>query len=321
MAARKKKSLSQSGTRKRTTESSRSGGTPTTTTARLPVLKTYKLYVNGQFPRTESGRTMKVTDARDRLVAHACRASRKDLRDAVRYARSAQKKWAQRSAYNRGQVLYRMAEMLEGKAEEMAGILACTVAGGLKRARIEVTASIDRLVYFGGWADKYPQVIGCANPVAGPYYNFTVPEPTGVIGVFAPDEQPLLGFVSLSAPALCAGNAVVAVGSENHPIAAAVMGEVCATSDVPPGVVNILTGFREELVPVMAAHRDVDGIHAAGVTADERRTLELGRAENIKRVHVRELPDADWYDSSQCESPYWIEPFVEMKTIWHPSAT
>lgn len=288
--------------------------------ARLPVLKTYKLYSGGQFPRSESGRTLEVQDARGRLLAHACRASRKDLRDAVRAAREAQTGWAGRSAYVRGQILYRMAEMLEGKAEEFTALLAATVPGGRARARREVAAAVDRLVCFGGWADKFPQVLGCANPVAGPFHNFTIPEPTGVIGVIAPDQEPLLALVSLLAPPLCAGNAVVALGSAAHPLATAVFGEVCATSDLPPGAVNLLTGRRDELLPVFVEHRDLDGLHAACAAAHERRQLELGAAENLKRVRVH--PAAlDWYDARDCHSPYWIEPFLEMKTLWHPSAT
>lgn len=288
---------------------------------RLGVLKTYKLYLDGRFPRSESGRTVEVKDRRGRTLAHTCRASRKDLRDAVRAARKACGDWGRRTAYNRGQVLYRMAEMLEGKAEELAAALSATVPGGLARCRKEVATTVDRLVCFGGWADKHPQVLGCHNPVAGPYYNFTVPEPTGVVGVVAPDEEPLLALVSLLAPPLCAGNSVVALGSEAHPVATALLGEVCATADVPPGAVNLLTGLRSELVPVLAAHRDVDGIHAAAASRKEQEALQLGAADNVKRVTVRSTKDTGWYDHRECHSPYWIEPFVEMKTIWHPAAT
>ncbi len=289
--------------------------------SRLTVTKTYKLFVGGGFPRSESGRSLPVTDARGKVLAHLCRASRKDLREAVEAARKALPGWKRRDAYNRGQILYRMAEMLEGKAEEMAAALAATVPGGLRRARREVAAAVDRLVAFAGWADKFPQVLGNSNPVAGPYYNFTVPEPCGVIGVVAPDEEPLLGLVSLIAPPLCAGNTVVAVGSEAHPLATALFGEVCATSDVPGGVVNLLTAVHEELLEVLAGHREVIGLHAAGCGAAARRTLEAGAAENIKRVTVRGVDGDDWYDERECHSPYWIEPFVEMKTIWHPSAS
>jgi acyl-CoA reductase-like NAD-dependent aldehyde dehydrogenase len=288
--------------------------------SRIPVLKTYKLYVGGAFPRTESGRTHKVVDREGQLLAHTCKASRKDLRDAVEKARSAQAGWAARTAYNRGQVVYRMAEMLEGKRAEFAELLAATVQGGRRRADREVARATERLVCFAGWADKYSQVLGCNNPVAGPYYNFTVPEPTGVIGVLAPDEEPLLGLISLLAPVVCSGNAVVALGSDEHPLATAVLGEVCATSDVPAGVINLLTGERAELLEVMANHRGVDGVHAAGMDVEQRRVLEQGAGENMKRVKVRTMAERQWYDDGECHSPYWIEPFVEYKTIWHPSA-
>lgn len=289
-------------------------------TPRLAVQKTYKLFIRGEFPRSESGRTLEVCDLRGRLLAHVCRASKKDLRDAVRAAREAQPAWAARSAYNRGQILYRMAEMLEGKAEEFIALLSATVPGGRARARREVSAAVDRLVCFGGWSDKFSQVLGCANPVAGPFHNFTIPEPTGVVGVVAPDEEPLLALISLLAPPLCTGNAIVALGSEAHPLAAAVLGEVCATSDLPPGVVSLLTGLRAELLPVFAEHRDVDGIHAALADPAQRRALQLGAAENVKRVRVR-AAGLDWHDARECHSPCWIEPFVEFKTLWHPSAT
>ncbi len=288
---------------------------------RLTVPKTYKLYLAGAFPRSESGRSLPIEDRRGRVFAHLCHASRKDLRDAVSAAAKALPGWSRRDAYNRGQILYRMAEMLEGKAEEMAAVLAATVPGGLSRARRETAAAVDRLVHFAGWADKFSQVLGNSNPVAGPYYNFTVPQPSGVVAVLAPPEEPLLALVSLLAPPLCAGNTVVALGSERHPLATAVLGEVCATSDLPGGAVNLLTGKRPELLEVLAGHREILGVHAAGCRPAERRALELGAAENLKRVTVRRLKDEDWYDEGQCHSPYWIEPFLEMKTIWHPSAS
>ena len=291
-------------------------------TERLPILKTYKLYLGGAFPRTESGRTLLVEDAQGQARAHLCRASRKDFRNAVVAARKAQPGWAGRSAYNRGQILYRMAEMLEGKAKEFIDALANSASGDPTRARREVDASVDRLVAFAGWADKYQQILGCQNPVEGPYHNFSLPEATGVLALVAPNEQPLLGLISLLAPALCAGNTVVALGSESQPLATAIFGEVCATSDVPAGVVNLLTGQRDELLEQFASHRDVDGISAAGCSPDERRILELGAAENLKRVQVLALEhDQDWYDAAQRESPDTIEAFVEIKTLWHPSAT
>lgn len=285
---------------------------------RLPVLKTYKLYLGGAFPCTESGRSQVVAQG-DRPIAHLCRASRKDFRNAVVAARKARGGWSARSAYNRGQILYRMAEMLEGKAGEFEQAIAATVPGGSERARAEVEAAVDRLVCFAGWADKYAQVVGGQNPVEGPFHNFSLPEPTGVIAVMAPSDQPLLGLVSLMAPLLCAGNTVVALGSEEHPLATAIFGEVCATSDVPGGVINLLTGQRDELVEHFASHRDVDGISAADVSAEQRRALELGAAENLKRVRVLEV-DGAWADA-RWDSPEGIEAFVEIKTLWHPSAT
>ena len=317
----KRKTTKRKTTRRATDPGVKASAVTGESDGRLPVLKTYKLYIAGQFVRSESGRSLRVDDAQGRPIAHLCRASRKDLRMAVRTARGSLGRWQSAHAYLRGQILYRAAEMLEGRSEEFTQTLAATVAGGASRARREVQAGVDRLVSFSGWADKYSQVLGCHNPVAGPYYNFTVPEPTGLIGVVAPDEEPLLGLISLIAPLLCAGNAVVALGSEAHPLATALFAEVLATSDLPAGAASLLTGKRDELLEVLASHRDVDGIHAAGASRSERRVLELGAAENVKRVRVRATKGRDWYDLRECHSPYWIEPFVEMKTIWHPSAT
>ena len=289
------------------------------TTDRLAVLKTYKLFINGAFPRTESGRSLVVEDKKGKLLAHLCHASRKDLRNSVVAARKAAPAWAKRSAYNRTQILYRMAEMLEGKSEEFAAAIASTVPGGQSRAKKEVAAAVDRLVAYAGWADKYSQVLGCNNPVAASFYNFTIAEPMGVVCIVAPQEEPLLGLISLLAPVICAGNTAVVVGSTDHPLATAILGEVCATSDVPAGVINLLTGLRPELLEVMAGHRDVDAISAAGCSKAERTTLELGVAENLKRVTVDSSKGKDWYDLDRMNSPYRIQPFVEMKTIWHPS--
>ncbi len=298
------------------------------TANRLEVTKTYKLLIDGKFPRSESGRSTAVTDVRagGRVVAHVCRASRKDLREAVEAARRALPGWAASTAYLRGQILYRMAEMLEGKKGEFAGAIAATVpsaadASVCDSALEEVEASIDRLVAYAGWADKYAQVLGCNNPVAGPYYNFTVPEPTGVVFVVAPDEPALLALVSLIAPVIAAGNTVVALGSTASPLASALFGEVCATSDVPAGVVNIVTGQRAELLPFIASHRDIDAVHAGGLDATESGLLRSGMAENLKRVTVRSMTVGAWRESGACENPWWIEPFVEMKTMWHPSAS
>lgn len=314
----------------------------TPTPDRLDVLKTYKLFIDGKFPRSESGRSMVVKNAADQVVAHLCLGSRKDLRDAVEAARKAQPSWAAATAYNRGQILYRMAEMLEGKKREFVEAIEAVKQGAQSRARAakgrastksraaapataeqEVAAAIDRLVSYAGWADKYAQVLGCNNPVSGPYYNFTIPEPTGVVAVIAPNDHTLLALISLLAPPVCAGNTVVALASEANPIPAAVLGEVCATSDVPAGVINILTGQRAELLSHIAGHRDIDAIHAAGLDDQSRAQVRAGAAENIKRIKVWESTSAaapDWFNAEICQSPWRIEPFVEMKTIWHPAA-
>ena len=260
---------------------------------RLPVKKTYKLFIGGAFPRSESGRTY---EAEGQNVA---RGSRKDARDAVRAARSAQPGWGSATAYNRGQVLYRIAEMVEARAAEFADL--CS-------GREEVERSIDRIVWYAGWADKLPQVLGGSNPVAGPYFDFTIPEPTGVVAVLAPDEPPLLGLVTRLLPPLVGGNAVVVVASETHPLAAIELAEAVATSDVPGGVVNVLTGYRGEMAPHLAAHMDVNAIDLCG--ADGHSTeLEESAAENVKRiVHGR----------ADVQSPWEIASFLELKTVWHP---
>jgi acyl-CoA reductase-like NAD-dependent aldehyde dehydrogenase len=261
--------------------------------SRLPVRKTYKLFVGGAFPRSESGRTY---EAEGQNVA---RASRKDARDAVVAARAAQPKWAALTAYNRGQVLYRLAEMVEARAAEFAES---------STGRDEVERAIDRIVWYAGWADKLAQVVGGANAVSGPYFNFTVPEPTGVVAVLAPDEPPLLGLVTRLAPVLVGGNAVVAVASETRPLAAIELAEALATSDVPGGVVNILTGHRAELAPVLASHMDVNALDLSGADGLAPQLEELA-ADNVKRV-VRGTPDA--------QSPWEIAAFLELKTVWHP---
>lgn len=296
---------------------------------RLEVLKTFKLYIDGKFPRSESGRSLEVKGTKGQVLAHVCRASRKDLRESVEAARRAQGPWQDATAYLRGQILYRIAEMIEGKRGELAeaidSVSLSTGAnrGGAKKpsrlkGRQEVELSIDRVVAFAGWADKYSQVLGCNNPVAGPHYNFTVPEPTGVVAVISPDEPPLLGLLSLVCPPLCAGNTVVAVASKSNPLPACILAEACATGDVPGGVINILSGLREELAPLISSHRDIDAIHAGGVSSDEATLLREGSAENIKRVTVRE--GVDFTDAAACMTPWWIEPFVEMKTVWHPAS-
>ncbi len=285
------------------------------------VAKTFKLYINGAFPRTESGRSLPIENGRGDVVAHLCRASRKDFRNSVEAAAKAQPGWAARTGYNRGQILYRMAEMLEGKHEEFQSLLRAASDLSAAQARTEVDDSIDRLVTFAGWADKYAQILGCNNPVAGPYYNFTVPEPTGVVAIIASDEPALLGLVTLLAAPLCAGNTVVLLGSEANPLPAAAFGEVCATSDVPAGVVNILTGHRDELLEHIASHREVNAISAANPGRAAGRRLRAGAADNVKRIHIAKYAVDDWRDAAACAHPWAIEPFVEMKTIWHPAAT
>jgi acyl-CoA reductase-like NAD-dependent aldehyde dehydrogenase len=297
---------------------------------RLAVAKTYKLFIDGKFPRSESGRSLEVRDASGRVAAHASLASRKDLRDAVEAARRAQQKWADSSGLVRGQVLYRVAEMMEGKRAELESALAVAgVRGGKKprggtRApsltpRREVALSIDRVVHYAGWTDKFPQVLGCQNAVGGPYYNFTTPEPTGVVVAISPDAPALLALVSLAAPVVATGNACVALVSQTNPLPACVLAEALATGDLPAGIVNILTGTRAELLPHAAGHRDVDGVHAGNLSPEESALLRGGAAENVKRVTAR--TGVDWADADACESPWWIEPFVEFKTVWHPSAT
>jgi acyl-CoA reductase-like NAD-dependent aldehyde dehydrogenase len=261
--------------------------------SRLPVRKTYKLYIGGEFPRSESGRTYEAQGA------NVARASRKDVRDAVRAARQAQPAWASMTAYNRGQVLYRIAEMMEARRAEFAE---------LSSGAAEVDRSIDRFVWYAGWADKLPQVLGSSNPVAGPYFNFTVPEPTGVVGVLAPEQPALAGLVSRLLPVIVGGNAAVVVVSESQPLAAMELAEVLATSDVPGGVVNLLTGYRAELAPVLAAHMDVNALDLSGVNGDSAE-LERAASANVKRI-VRGAVDG--------QSPWEIAPFLELKTVWHP---
>jgi acyl-CoA reductase-like NAD-dependent aldehyde dehydrogenase len=289
---------------------------------RIPVLKTYKLYVNGQFPRTESGRSYLVSASDGTPLANACRASRKDLRDAVRAARGAANGWAGRTAMNRGQILYRVAELMEGRFDQFAAEVAAAEGVSAAAARTAVGRSIDRWVWYAGWSDKIAQVLGSANPVGAPYFTFTVPEPTGVVGVVAPERSSLLGLVSRVAPVLAGGNVAVVLASETRPLPAITLTEVLATSDVPAGAVNVLTGYRRELVPVLAAHVDVDGIDGFGIPDDLRVAAETAAADSVKRVarRPRGTTDArfDWLDDRAAERPEWIAAFLEMKTVWHP---
>jgi acyl-CoA reductase-like NAD-dependent aldehyde dehydrogenase len=296
-----------------------------TQTARIDVRKTYKIYIGGAFPRSESGRSYVVSAANGEPIANAVRASRKDLREAVRAARKAAEAWADKTAMNRGQVLYRVAELMEGRRDQFVAEVAA--AEGLRGGKAEtvVDRAIDRWVWYAGWADKISQVLGSSNPVAAPYFNFTIPEPTGVVGIVAPETSSLLGLVSRLAPPLVAGNAVVVLASETRPLPAVTLSEVLATSDVPGGVVNLLTGLKPELVPVLAAHVDVDSLDVWGVPPDLRTEVELLASEDIKRIARRPagVSDAkfDWLDDRAAERPEWIASWLEMKTVWHPIGT
>ena len=279
---------------------------------RLDVRKTYKLFVGGAFPRSESGRSYPVTGADGAVLAHAARASRKDARDAVVAARKAVPGWSGATAYNRGQVLYRVAELLEGRAAQFSAGIVENEGCSQRDAERAVTEAIDRWVWYAGWPDKVAQVAGAANPVAGPYFNFSVPEPTGVVAVIAPPASSLLGLVSVLAPVIATGNTAVVVASEPAPLPAITLTEVLATSDVPAGVVNVLTGYTAELAPVLAAHMDVNAIDLTGVAPGGRAELERLAAGNVKRVFAA---DEDW---TAPPSPARMLAFLEIKTVWHP---
>jgi acyl-CoA reductase-like NAD-dependent aldehyde dehydrogenase len=268
-------------------------------TGRVEVRKTYKLFIGGEFVRSESGRAYRFDGS-----VNVPRGSRKDLRDAVRSARGAVSGWAGRTAMNRGQILYRAAEMLDGRRAQFIELL-----GSGRAANKEVDDAVEALVWYAGWTDKLAQIIGGTNPVAGPYFNFTIPEPTGVVGVIAPEKPALAGLVRRVAPALCGGNAVVVLAPESDPLPALTLAEVLATSDLPAGVVNVLSGFRKELLPWLAAHMDVNAIDVAGCTPDEVTAIEKAAADNVKRVVKLGAGEM---------SPYLITAFMEMKTVWHP---
>jgi acyl-CoA reductase-like NAD-dependent aldehyde dehydrogenase len=293
-----------------------------TTDDRIEVRKTYKLYIGGAFPRSESGRSYLVSAADGSPLANANRASRKDLRDAVRAARKAFPGWSDRTAMNRGQVLYRVAELMEGRRDQFVDEVRQAEGASAVKAREIVVRAIDRWVWYAGWADKIAQVLGASNPVAADYFNFTIPEATGVVGIVAPETSSLLGLVSRLAPPLVTGNAVVVLTSESRPLPAITLTEVLATSDVPDGVVNVLTGRKHELVPVLAAHVDVDALDVWGVPDDLRKDTELAAADSVKRIarRPRGMTDArfDWLDDQASERPEWIAAYLEMKTVWHP---
>jgi acyl-CoA reductase-like NAD-dependent aldehyde dehydrogenase len=282
--------------------------------SRIDVRKTYKLYIGGQFPRSESGRSYVVNDAKGKLLANAAQASRKDARDAVVAARAAFGGWSGKTAYNRAQVVYRIAEVLEGRREQFEAELRAAEGITAAKARTYVDAAIDRLVWYAGWADKITQVVGNANPVAGPYFNLSTPEPSGVIAVVAP-RGALLGLVSVVAPAIITGNTVVVIASEENPLTAITLGEVMATSDLPGGVVNVLTGSQAEIAPWLASHMDVNGIDLTGIEDVELAAgLEVAAADNLKRVR-RPSPATDWLADPGLDR---MTQFLETKTVWHP---
>jgi acyl-CoA reductase-like NAD-dependent aldehyde dehydrogenase len=286
---------------------------------RLPITKTPKPYVGGAFIRSESGRTFPIKDVEGNFFANIPQCTRKDLRNAVEAAAKAGPGWAKRTAYNRGQILYRLGEMLEARRDEMLQVM---VRFGCEKALAAkgLNVSVDRLIYYAGWADKFEQLLGNVNPVASPHFNFTVTEPMGVVGVIAPDRPPLLPLISLLAPAIVSGNTVVALASEAMPYPAILFGEMLATSDLPGGVVNILTGFRKELVPTFATHTHLRAISAVA-NPEERKTLQLGAADSVKRVHFVEPTTADEkidWQGDVTQSLEAIRRTLEFKTTWHP---
>ncbi|MEM1348497.1 MAG: aldehyde dehydrogenase family protein [Myxococcota bacterium] len=288
------------------------------TPQRLLVLKTYKLFIGGKYPRSESGRVRPHRNPKGELVAHMSHASRKDFRDAVVAARGAQAAWSSRTAFNRGQILYRVAEMLESRAESFWAKLSSHAGYSETNAQHELAASVDRLVWYAGWSDKFSQLFGAANPVASHHFNITSPEPTGVVVLLGPPSAPLLGLVSTIAPIIVSGNAVVVVVDSTAPTLALELAEVFSTSDLPGGVVNILTAPRAELVHHIGGHRDVDAVCAVGSSSEERRALALEAAESVKRVEFFDDPGREGWLHSSAQSPYRILPFVEFKTAWHP---
>lgn len=283
---------------------------------RIEVLKTYKTYIGGIFPRTESGRYYKVYDGDDNILANACRCTRKDLRNAVVEARKAVDGWSSRSAYNRGQILYRIAEMLETRKAQFIEELE-TIGRKTKEAKDEVNASIDRLIYYAGWSDKYQQVFGSVNPVASSHFNFSMPEPMGVVNIWAPEESPLLGLISVIAPVIVGGNSCIVLASEKYPLSAVSFAEVLNSSDVPGGVINILTGYRSELMEHMTTHKDVNAFFYTDpeTESETRKQIDENSTLNLKRViHT---PVEDWLEE-ESQSPYFITDFQEIKTTWHP---
>ena len=282
--------------------------------SRIDVRKTYKLYINGAFPRSESGRSYEVTDTKGRFLANAAQASRKDARDAVVAARAAFRGWSHANAFLRGQIIYRIAEVMEGRHPQLVADVMAAEGLTEARARRTVDAAIDRIVWYAGWADKLPTALGNANAVSGPFFNFSIPEPTGVVAVLAPESSSLLGLVSVVLPVITGGNTCVVVTSHTRPLPAVTWAECLATSDVPGGVVNVLTGDRAEIAPWLASHRDVDGIDCAGADASLASALEVAAAANLKRV-LRPDADEDWAAHPGLRR---LSRFIETKTVWHP---
>jgi acyl-CoA reductase-like NAD-dependent aldehyde dehydrogenase len=284
---------------------------------RLDVRKTYKLFIGGGFVRSESGRSLPALSPSGQLLDNFCHASRKDLRDAVAAARPAAEGWAKKSAFLRGQILYRAAEMLEDRASAMTEEIARSTGADPAQARTEVDLAIDRLVYFAGWTDKFAQVFGAVNPVASSHFNFTIPEPTGIVAALAPDEPSLLPLISLAAPAVLTGNSVILVASDKFPLPALTFAEILAASDLPGGVVNILAGRRNELLTHLAGHKDIQAIVNACGVEETHQTLQAGSAVNLKRYAARRLTAEEWHTEA-AENPYWISDTIEFKTVWHP---
>lgn len=284
---------------------------------RVTVEKTWKLFMGGAFPRSESGRSLEVTDGEGRFKAHVCRSSRKDFRNAVEAAEKASAGWQGRSGYNRGQILHRMAEMAECRKEEIIDTLMATGDLNRREATLETELTIDRLICFAGWTDKVEQVLGCRNPVAGPYHNMSIPEPIGVVAVVAPKESALLGLISMIAPALATGNVVVALVSEENPLPGLLLGEVCATSDVPAGVINLLSGERAELLPHISTHRGLGAVVAAGLSRSQKTQLKEGGVDSLMRVNPT-MDANEFTDEAFWTSPRALMPFIEVKTMWHP---
>lgn len=282
---------------------------------RIDVKKTYKMYIGGNFPRSESGRTYKALDSEGNLLANACQGSRKDFRDAVKIARGAFGGWSSRSAYNRGQIIYRIAEMLEDRRDQFMRELG-PIGFKTAEAEADINASIDRLIYYAGWTDKYQQVFGAINPVASSHFNFSMLEPTGIVAAFAPEKSPLLGLVSVIAPIIAGGNTCIILASEKYPLPAISFAEILNSSDVPDGVVNILTGFREELAEHFSSHMDVNAMcYTDDLPKDLKKQIDENASLNVKRIVKRTIDD--WYNE-EAQTPYFITDFQETKTTWHP---